>query len=139
MPPKKRTAKAKKSSLTGRKRAAENTAAPTSVAAESLAPTDIRPLQEVILALVQETSLARIRHRALLDVLRDGFTVERYYARFVELYKRDFQPLACRTLIAPEVFAQRFSEWIDKTDLYYSTFWTDSAEADDAEKRAKTS
>ena len=76
------------------------------------------------MALVQETSLARIRHRALLDVLRDGFSVERYYARFVELYNRDFQPLSYRMLITPDGFAKRFGQWLEETDEYYSTFWT---------------
>jgi hypothetical protein len=90
---------------------------------------DVRPISEVVSALIEETVYARIRHRALLDVLGGDYTAEKYFARFVELYRRDFEALVYRTLITPVAFAERFAEWNRENDRYYRALWGDANDA----------
>lgn len=90
--------------------------------AAALAPGEILATQDVIQALIEESAYARIRHRALLDVLTTGFTPQKYRARFVELCRRDLSALVHRAFITPDAFRSRFGAWMSENESYYSAF-----------------
>ena len=64
----------------------------------ALAPGEILATQDVIQSLIEESAYARIRHRALLDVLTSGFTPQKYRARFIESCRRDLSALVHRSV-----------------------------------------
>lgn len=82
----------------------------------------LRP-NEVIIRLVQDAAYARIRHRALLETLADGFTPELYYARFNDLCRRDLQPLIAQLMFADKDFERLYADWKKSTNDFYRRFW----------------
>lgn len=79
--------------------------------------------QDIILALVEENAYGRIRHRAQIETLSSGYSPEKYFARFVELCRRDFQPLVYRAVATSEAFSRRFAAWERENDRYYDSLW----------------
>ena len=75
------------------------------------------PHHRLIAALVNEAARARVRHRALLDVLEERGLIEiaRYLERYQEVEREDFVPFCDLLLLSSQEFAAKHSAWLSKS------------------------
>ncbi len=80
----------------------------------------VPPLQ-VLIRLMHEGIAARIRHRALLDVLaHSDFSMDRYKTTYAELLERDRDALMAKALLSKPDFEETFSGWIKEDSARYA-------------------
>jgi hypothetical protein len=73
---------------------------------------DAVPPAEVLIRLVRESVAARIRHRALIEILSsESFDFTHYKETYAKLVKRDSAALEAQTLISEADFLSIFKEW----------------------------
>lgn len=83
-------------------------------------------LDVAVSRLIGELTEHRVRQRALLDILASGsFSWDAYVDRIREVRKRDFDALFGAMVLQPEVFHQRYAEWIEDDTKKY-LFRTDA-------------
>lgn len=80
-------------------------------------------LYETIINLVTEAVEARIRHRALINALRDGkpFEWDRYVAEFQDVGFLDRIPLTQSVLLKRDAFHREYATWLFEDLKKYGT------------------
>jgi hypothetical protein len=87
-------------------------AGPSDDAVEGAPQQSFVPLEIVVSRLVAEVTEHRIRHRALLEVLReDGVSWERYISALRSVRARDREALFGSIVLQPDAFEAEFSSW----------------------------
>jgi len=77
-------------------------------------------MSDALWRVVQEVTSARIRHRALLEVLAEGpYSWAAYSDRYDELLNRDGAALFAQMVLPENDFIEAFSSWLFDDDARY--------------------
>lgn len=78
------------------------------------------PPIEVLIRLVHYGVTSRLRHRALLDVLKDGaFDYQKYLQVFENIVERDRDALFAKLMLSKDDFRSLFKEWESEDQKRY--------------------
>jgi hypothetical protein len=84
-------------------------------------PLEAAALGDVVLNLVREVTVARIRHRALLLYLerKNILDYNEYEKVFFEIGERDMEAIFGSLMLLPEQFQEHFGEWLKSDNERY--------------------
>jgi len=83
---------------------------------------DFAPMDVALGRIIREAVMARIRHRALLEMLLAGEgSWDAYREKYTTLRERDYRPLLAQVVLTREDFERSYSQWLADDHERYGT------------------